>query len=251
MDEVGRIGWTLRVVSLRGHPVGDVFVEHDAMRGRVAFGAREGVEEIGVVGVRLVLADEAEKLVEAASVRQAVRTFVAPCPFAEKPRGIARTMENFAQDGAIGEIRLLSRPAVGHFAVAAIETVDKMPPPVFAIAAHVSVARVLSRHQASTRWGRHGTPRVGLCEAYALSGEAINVGRSNVLLAVAGEVAIAEVVAKDNENIGPLLRLHAGQCGEGGSEGEGSSFHNGQIYGFLPIYGLCSACYNWQVGAES
>ena len=73
--------------------------------------------------------------------------------------------------------------------------------PVLPIATDMGVSRVLPRHEGGTRGRTHGRTSVSLSEAHTLSGEAIDVWRSNETLAIATEIAIAHVVTHDVEDI--------------------------------------------------
>ena len=79
--------------------------------------------------------------------------------------------------------------------------------PILLVAPHVGVARVLPRHERGPRGGAHGTARVGLGEAHAFGGHAVDVGRGYEGLSVAAEVAVAHVVAEDEEDIGAAVCL--------------------------------------------
>ena len=65
MDEVGAVLSALEVVVGTGHSVPDVLLEHHAMGLGVAGRTAESVEEVGVVGVSLVLADVAVVFIDA------------------------------------------------------------------------------------------------------------------------------------------------------------------------------------------
>ena len=75
------------------------------------------------------------------------------------------------------------------------------------VSAHVSVTRMLTRHYRSARGRRHRRTGVSLREAHALLSHAVDVGRADIGLSVAGKVAVAHVVAQYEYNVG-LFRLH-------------------------------------------
>ena len=70
------------------------------------------------------------------------------------------------------------------------------------------MAGVLAGHEAAARRRADGAAGVGLGEAHALGRQAVEVGRLDALLAVAAEVAVAEVVGQDEDDVG----LGAGAC---------------------------------------
>jgi hypothetical protein len=64
---------------------------------------------------------------------------------------------------------------------------------------------------AGTRGGTVGAGRVAVRQPQALAGQAIEMGRMEDRMAVAGEVAMAEVVGQDDQDAGPLrTRRHIG-----------------------------------------
>jgi hypothetical protein len=72
------------------------------------------------------------------------------------------------------------------------------------------------------RRGADRVPRVILREAHPVLREFVQVGRLNLLLAVAAEHGVTQIVGKDEDDVGPA-RLFAGDRGldERGGEREG------------------------------
>jgi hypothetical protein len=56
---------------------------------------------------------------------------------------------------------------------------------------------VKSRHQTGARWCTNGAAGIELRESHAFSGEAIDVWRVNLFLAVTAEIAITQIVGED------------------------------------------------------
>ena len=154
--------------------------------------------------MRLELADVAVELVHAALVRRRGRSFVAASPLAEHACGVAVVFQHLGQYLVLRVVRFLTHH--GEVYVVAVHH-SAVVRPVFAVAAHVSVTRVLTRHYRSTRGRRHRRAGVSLREAHTLLSHAVDVGRTDIGLSVAGEVAVAHVVAQYKYNVG-LLRLH-------------------------------------------
>ena len=135
-------------------------------------------EPIGVLPVRLLMGEIAERLVEALSLRQSRRALVSQSPLADERRAIAARPED-----------------LGHRDVAVLER-------QLAVAADAAVARVQPGHQGGARRRADGAARVVLREPRALRGQAIDVGRAELLLPVRGEVTPAEIVGVDEDDIG-------------------------------------------------
>ena len=75
------------------------------------------------------------------------------------------------------------------------------------VAADRGMAGVVAGHQATARRGADGAAGVALREAHALRGQAVEVRRLDLLLAVAAEVAIAQVVGQDENDVGRSGRI--------------------------------------------
>jgi hypothetical protein len=80
------------------------------------------------------------------------------------------------------------------------------------------VAGVLAGHETAAGRGAYGAAGVGLGEANAFGGEAADVRGADALLAIAFEVAEAEVVGEDEEDVG----AGGGWLREGGGGGGGA-----------------------------
>ena len=143
-------------------------------------------EIVGVVVVRVVLVEVAKEVVEAFAVGDARCARLSQSPLADDARSVARAFENL-RDGHV----LLSQ----RYPLAA-------PPHV---ATDVCVPLMQPRHQAGARGGADGGGRVELCEAQPLARHAVEVRRPDELLAVAAEVAVAQVVGENQDDVRPAL----------------------------------------------
>ncbi|CDB06005.1 unknown [Prevotella sp. CAG:520] len=154
--------------------------------------------------MRLKLANVAVELVYAALVGCRGRAFVAACPLAEDACGVAVVLQHLGQNLVLRIVRLLTHNSKIY--VVAVHH-GMLSRPILAVAAHVSVTRMLTRHYRSARGRRHRRTGVSLREAHALLSHAVDVGRADIGLSVAGEVAVTHVVAQYEYNVG-LFRLH-------------------------------------------
>ena len=68
------------------------------------------------------------------------------------------------------------------------------------------MADVKAGHEHAARRGADGRAGIGIGESHAVGGQAIEIRRFDLLLAVAAEVAVAEVIGQDEDDIGLLAR---------------------------------------------
>ena len=197
VDEVGGI-LRAQAVVLSVHGVEDVAVQGDAHGAGVALGGAIAVEKIGVVEVRLELADVAVELINAALVGGGMGTFVTACPFAEHPGGVAVAFHDFRQDKVAGAVRLL--PDDGVVGIVAV-FYSRDVTPILLVAADVSVSGVLPGHQGGAGRGADGAAGVCLGETHAFLCQAVDVGGEDVFLPVAGKVAIPHVITQDKDDV--------------------------------------------------
>lgn len=223
VDEIGRILRALGVVGGGGHAVLDVFLEDNAVRLGVAGRTAEGVEEVGIVGVRFELANVAEILVDASFVGGGSRRFVTARPLAEHTGGVAVGLEDFGENLVIHVIGFLSGPSFFEVGVLPIEILDGLVAPILFVAAHVGMAAVLSGHEGCAGGSRHGATGIGLGEAHAFGGHAVDVGGGDILLTVATEIAVAHIITHDIDDVGSLLGV-GGEGGKGAESDEGICF---------------------------
>ncbi|MDB6065803.1 MAG: hypothetical protein JWR26_2011 [Pedosphaera sp.] len=145
----------------------------------VAFVAFAGaVEELGEVFIGLGFFEETEPLVETFLGRDAGGAGSAEAPDAECAGVIAGLFEEFGEGEVVGFER------DGAFATDA------------------GVAGVFAGQERGARGSGCGTASVEAGEAQAFRGECVDVGRPDLGLAVAAEVAVAEVIGEDEEDGG-------------------------------------------------
>jgi hypothetical protein len=137
-------------------------------------------EMLGVIVVRVQLIEVAEEFVEAPPVRHASGGRPAQSPLSEDGGAVAGALQQ-TRDGGF----LIAHP--------------KFRTPV---AAHGGVAAVLSGHQRAPGGRANRGPGVGLREARAGGGQAVQVGGTDALLAVAAKISVAQVIGQDEEDVG-------------------------------------------------
>ena len=207
VNQVGGVLRTLAVITAE-HRVTDVLVHHHTDSGRIPQRTAVAVQEVGVVQVRLELADVAVELVDAPLLGCRDRTFVAARPLAEHAGGVALVLQNLGQDDMAGVIRMLAHDTV--VTVLAVHH-DGSVPPVLLVAPHLAMAGMLAGHEAGTRRGADRTAGVGLREPHPFLRHTVDVGRMDIGLSVTAQVAITHVVAHDINNVRlPLLGGSAG-----------------------------------------
>ena len=229
VNQVGGVLLALLVVRAI-HGVGRILLQHFALHAVVARAAAVTIQEVGIVEVGLELADVAIELVDAALVGRRVRAFVAARPFAKHTRGVAVVLENFGDNHVVGVVGLLA-----HAGVVRVCAVLHRACPILLVGAHMGVARVLSCHEAGARRSRNGAARIGLREAHALVGQAVNVGSGYQTLAIATEVTITHVVTHYIYNIGALL-CTSGKGGKGGTAEEKCMFHSREDISLFDVF---------------
>ena len=143
MNKVGRILLAVGIVVAK-HGVLDVLIQNNAFHGLVARRTAVGIEEVGIVEMRLKLADVAIKLIDAAFIGRRNRTFIAASPLTEHTRGVAIVFEDFGNDNVGGVVRFLTNKGiVGVVTILHGVVVG----PIFFVASHVGVSRMLTRHE--------------------------------------------------------------------------------------------------------
>ena len=174
LDELQRFGCEAVAEKFTGRPVGQRrnFVRREIAR-RLAFVAARDVE------------------VEALLVGPA--GFGAEVPLADAGRGVACGFEGLGHIRDVG--RELQGPVrhaqFGEGALVSGDPVGDMQP-----------RRVLSGHDACARGRTDRAGRIGVGEAHALRGEAVDVRRLVVRAAEAAEVSPAHVVGENEDDVG-------------------------------------------------
>ena len=139
--------------------------------------------------VRLALTQVPEPLVEALLLRRPARTRRTETPFPDQPGCVPRRIEPARQSERLR--RQCELPLGLHLDVVA----------------HEGVPRVQPRQEHAARRRAHRRARVELREAQAFTREPIQIRRDDLLLPVAAELPVPEVVGHDQDDVG--LRLLA------------------------------------------
>ena len=128
-------------------------------------------------------------------------------PFAKRARGVARRLEAIGDGGlAEGEAETVDVGLGDPSAVDATRLLDLVTESELEPDALLPA----TRHEAGARGGAHGSVGVEIGELHALGGETIDVGGLDVGRAHAAEVAVAEIVGEDENDVGFRRR---GTCG--------------------------------------
>ena len=130
------------------------------------------------------LAVVAEEAVEALLIGIALRPGVAEPPFAEGAAGVALCFQALG-DGDIG----------GKEGVLSLGLHR-------GIVAHGGVAGMFAGHEDTARGRADGVAGVGTGEFHARGGERVDAGRLDLLLSVAAELAVAEIIREDEDDVG-------------------------------------------------
>ena len=92
---------------------------------------------------------------------------------------------------------------------------------LLAVVADERVAGMLARHEHAAGRGADVVAGVVVGELQALGGEAVEVGRADNFLTERAEVAVAEIVGEDKNDVGRTVRGRVGQGGEEDREEDG------------------------------
>ncbi len=160
-------------------------VGHDVPQGHSLLVAEE---EGGVVVVRVALVQVAEEGVEALPGRHAGGALVAQAPLADEAGGIPRLLE------LLGDGNIL-RPQIR-----------------LRVAANEAAAGVQTGHQHAAGGGADGGAGIELGEPDALRRHPVQVRRPNRGMPVAAEIAVAEIVREDDDDVWSRTRLRARCC---------------------------------------
>lgn len=147
-----------------------------------------------VVGIPVGHVDQ--RLIETVALGSAGTIGPAEPPLAENGRPVARRPEQ-----------------VGHGPLAGTDIGAAVVP-------DEGVSGVLAQQQGGAGGGADGAARIGLGETDPFGRHPIEAGRENLFLPVAAEVAVAQVVGQNEEDIGPGARLRGRGPGQGGRRGQ-------------------------------
>src|SRR5262245_41961130 len=176
----------MRILHLLSGPSRALFVLHFSYVSQwilLAVMNEEGWEVV----VRMKLAEVSEKLVKTNRIRMSLRTDLAQTPFSKQRRRITGVLEHMSDRSVACAQRLKANGDTRR------------------IAAHARMPNMLPGHQHGSRGSANCRSRVELRIAPALGCHATQVGCLNQLLAVAAQIAVAEVVGQDEDQIRPNI----------------------------------------------
>jgi hypothetical protein len=119
-------------------------------------------------------------------------------PFAEATCRVAKLLQRERQLQLTRRHRLLALAAI---AISLANTA--------AVVSNIGVPRMLRRHQHATRGRTHVVPRIVLRESHAVLRELIEIRGANLLLPKRTNVAIAQVIREEEDDVGPASRVGA------------------------------------------
>src|SRR5438552_2483613 len=131
------------------------------------------------------LIEVTEPFVKAVFVRDAGGAFIAQAPFAEGRRLVTGRLEDFGH-GQVGRLQRHAR-----------------------VAANPRVSGMHAGHQTTTRRRADRAAGVALSESHPFVRKTVNVRRFDPLLSVATEVAVAEVISQNENDVRSALPLGA------------------------------------------
>ena len=215
MDELdGIVGGDLGIVA----HVGIVLVLLD-MDERVAVQA-----VVGIV-IRRIRVDggdgPAVKLVEAPMVGSRLWVVAVEVPLIDQTGAVACLRHDRAQRDILGQ--QVSPSHDGGVAVG-VNLQPRQSSGVALVVADAGVAGVLARHQRTTRRRTDAAAGVGLCKRCAGTSQTVDIGRLDVLVAVASQVAIAHIVGQDKDDVRALVGSHR-LLGQEGTKGHQNVLH--------------------------
>ncbi len=144
---------------------------------------------VRVIGVRATLVEIPEPLVEALAIWNTGRVGFTETPFARHAGGVSGPFKELRD----GEIFGLERDSL-----LIPDATDDAE-----VVAHTTVTAVQTGVEDAPRRGADRGSGVALRESHALLGETIEVGCWNDRAAIAAEVGVSEVVAKDEDDVWP------------------------------------------------
>ena len=206
--------------GLGGEPVFEVFAGRAVGQAGVTVGG-----EVLFPAVGAALVDATKVVIKALIFGPPTRG--AEVPFAGEERGIAGGFQGFGERGRVegeavgvvgGEERGVAFPRGGLRGADVVGDAGALGP--------------LAGEDAGARGGADGAGGVGIGEARALAGEAVEVRSLVERAAVAAEVLAAEVVGEEEDDVGRALRGCGGGRGCGGKgEGEEEGKREGEKEG--------------------
>ena len=187
------------------------------------------IQEVGIVGMCLELADVAIVAIHATLVRQRgtaalsalggigiaigiqqvgigiLAVIVTTCPLAKHTSVISSLLHHLGDNLMAHEIRFLTNESI--VGIVSESILFQCTSPILSITTHMCMASMLTSHERSTRRCTHRTASISLSEAHAFLCHTVKIGSLYQLLTIASEVAISHIIAHDEDDIGAIL-LH-------------------------------------------
>ena len=182
------------------------------------------VEEVGIVGMRLELADVAIIAIHATPVGQGgaaalcalggvgiaigiqqvgigiLHVVISSCPLAKHTSVVASFLHQFGDNLMVHQVGFLTNDAI--VGIAAKSILLQCPVPILPVAAHMGVPGMLPGHERSTRRRTDRTSGIGLSEAHTFLCHTVKIRSLYQLLAIATKVAITHIIAHDEDDVG-------------------------------------------------
>ena len=205
MNHIGRILRTF-FVAFTMLRILDIVFQRNADHFLVALRLAISVQEVRIIQMRLILAYIAIVFINATLIGSRDRAFISTCPLTEHAGSITIVLHDFGQDDMCRIIRMLPHPTellvhphINHRHIA----------PILLVATHLGMSRVLTGHERSTRRSTHRTTSVCLCKSHPLAGHTVQVRSVDVLLAIASQIIIPQIITHDVNDIRFLFFLLA------------------------------------------
>ncbi len=115
------------------------------------------------------------------------RRLIAEVPLAEDRRGVAARLEDFGQRNFV------------RMQADRLHRLQHLPAAVVLVQAHA--ARIAASEQCGSRRRADAAGRVAACEPHAFAGQAVDMRRAMQPRAEAADIAVAEVVAENDDEV--------------------------------------------------
>ena len=148
--------------------------------------------------MRLILAYITIIFINASLVGSRNGTFVTSCPFTEHTGSISVILHNFRQDNMGRIIRMLAYSAeffvhshLNHRHIA----------PIFLVTTYFGMSCMLTGHERCSGRRTYRTSGIGLRKSHPLTSHTVKVRCVDILLAIASQVVISQIIAHDINDI--------------------------------------------------
>ena len=146
------------------------------------------------------LAVEAVEIVKAHLARRGLASRISQAPLAHHRGRVTGLLHHLGKGRGTGEHRLLAFQRIVQEDGVPAQALRRNQPLV--VGADLAVAHVLARHDAAARRGRQRGGRIHIGKHNTLRSQGIDVGGFNLFLAIAAQVAIAQIVEHQVDDVG-------------------------------------------------